>query len=119
MPLKHGGDTRPRDPEVRDCSYNVGEALWLREKEPRPKRAPRWIVKRSVDLVLGPASIRIINDAGHTKVVYVDKIKLGLFDRVAVRHRLPLAREMIHKRTVHQIGFRSSRHSTLQTTRRM
>jgi len=66
---------RRREPEVRDYSYNVGDAVWLRENAPRHKLAPRWIGGWRIDVVLGPVTLRIVNDAGHTKVVHVDKIK--------------------------------------------
>ena len=56
--------------------YNPGDPVWLWDNNPRHKLAPRWLGGWKVDVMLGPVTVRIMNDAGHRKVVHIDKLKV-------------------------------------------
>jgi len=56
--------------------YSPGDPVWLWDNNPRHKLAPRWLGGWRVDTMLGPVTVRIANDAGHRKVVHIDKLKM-------------------------------------------
>lgn len=67
--------TELRGPPVSPRAYYPGDPVWLWDSAPRHKLAPRWLGGWRVDTMLGPVTVRLVNDAGHHKVVHVDKLK--------------------------------------------